>query len=136
MRAEKDRPALSLFVAQDPVEYACSKRVEAAGRLVENEQDRIMEHRAGQGEFLLHAARVIGRELIQRVGKFQLFHQRPRAPFYLRRAQPVHFAGKADDLAAAQIIVENRLIGQVSDPPFNLYAILETVQSRDSSPAG
>src|SRR4051794_2183374 len=47
----------------------------------------------------------------------------------------MHFADEAENLAAAQIVVEDRVIGQVSDPTFHLHPVGLTIEPVDPDAA-
>src|SRR5690606_20820487 len=45
--------------------------------------------------------------------------------------EPVHLPHELDDLATAEIVVEDRLVRKVADPPHDLDALAEAIESAD-----
>ena len=50
--------------------------------------------------------------------------------------EPVHFSGKANDFAAAQIVMKNGLIGEIPYAPLDFDAILKAIEALDSGGTG
>src|SRR5882757_5355094 len=86
-----------------------------------------MEHGQQQAALLLHAARVVFSVVINIVRKTKTRHERLDATISLLHIEAVHCGAQLQVLAAGEVRVENRLVGEKSDQPFYLYAILERV---------
>ena len=61
-RGDKDRHFLAQQLVKDPPEVAARDRIDAVGRLVQEQHSRRVDQRAGQAEFLLHAAGEVSRQ--------------------------------------------------------------------------
>jgi hypothetical protein len=68
--------------------------------------------------------------------EFQLLEQRPRALLDFSAIEPVHFSGKANDFAAAQIVMKDGFVGEIPDAPLDFDAILKAIEAVDSGGTG
>ena len=69
-----------------------------------------MKHGADEGELLFHPLGIIDGEFVDGIGEFEPLEQTVGAPGDLGFREAMHFADEADDLAAAKVIVEDRLV--------------------------
>ena len=87
-------------------ELAARQRIDAGGRLVQNQQIRIMNQRAAQAEFLPHAARqLLGRPIFKR-RQARAVQQFGDSPVALVAGLPEQAAEKFDVLANAKVGIE------------------------------
>ena len=99
-------------------ELAARERIDAGGRLIQNEQIRIVNERAAQAEFLAHAARQLLRRPIfegSQPGAVQQFRD---SPFAFVAGLSEQAAEKLDVLADAQVGIEilPKPLRHVGDP--------------------
>ena len=106
-----------------PPELAARQRIDAAGRLVEKEDRRLVEDRAAEREPLPPAAGEIARERVLAAAQAgHLDHERaPR--FEPRAAQPVDAAEEADVLIDGEQLVEREPLRHVADAPLDAFRI-------------
>ena len=86
LRGEQERRALADQLADDVPHAEPAARVEAGGRLVEEEQPRPADQGAGEVEPAAHAARVGLHDAVGGVGEVELLEQLGRPRSGLRRA--------------------------------------------------
>jgi len=129
--AEENCPARRRLRPYDSMQRSRGKWIEPIGRLVQYQKCRIVNHRANKSEFFLHSLGVIHGKFFQGIGEFHLFQQGPRAARNLRAAEAVHLAAETDDFTSAQIVIENRLIRQISHASFDFYTVTKAVKTID-----
>ncbi len=72
---EDDGLALAVVIADDVPEQQAGLRIEAGGRLVEEQHFGIVHHGAGDGEALHHAAGEAADHVVGAVGQLEAFQQ-------------------------------------------------------------
>ena len=103
-------PRLRL-VAQQVLEQADAARVEADGRLIDDQHLRLVQQRRGEDGALPHAVRVVLRQVVdERVQAEQLDHLVDAAR-RLGVGHAVHVGDELQELAAGEFLVEERLSG-------------------------
>ncbi len=136
MRGDEDRHAfLSQHVDEAP-ELAARQRIDAAGRLIEKENRRLVKNRAAERQALTPAAREVARERILTAGQTgHLEHEAPprRQTF---RAQTVNAAEELDVLIDGQEFIEREALGHVADPLFDGFGIGRDVDAAHEGRAG
>ena len=128
LRRQEDRDAVVARQARHLLPHVgAALRVEPGGRLVEEEDARVMHERERQVEPALHAARVAADLAVRRVGEADALEQRvaARAPLGLRHA--LERGLEAHVLAAGEQRVERRLLERRADLAPHRGAVLHDV---------
>src|SRR5207248_6395458 len=126
MRREKDRRAVVPGLAQQGVELLLVQRVEAAGRLVEDEKVRPVHEREHDRELLLVAARVFAKAPAE--VEVEALGQLAHAPAV--DAAP-HAAQVGDDLASPKTPKLRHVTRQVPDLPLDVDRVAHGVEAKD-----
>ena len=100
-------------LGQDPVELADAFRIEAVGRLVEEQDARRPKQRLREREPLPHAFRIRAHRLLRDVAEPDLLKQRATRPG-LRALQSCEEAHRFE---AAQVVVQRDALRQIADAP-------------------
>ena len=115
-------PSARKLVDQVP-ELAAADRVDARGGLVEEDDRRLVEDRAAQGQPLLPAAREDGRRLAAVPGQPRHFdHPLLPRPFLFPR-DAVDAAVEVDVLLDGEVLVEREFLAHVADVGFDLFGL-------------
>ena len=121
-------------------ELAARERVDAGGRLVQNQQIRIVDQRAAEAEFLPHAARELLRRPIFKGRQPGAFEQFGDSPVALVTGLSEQAAEELDVLADAQIGIEilAQPLRHVGDPRTYRRPVLRIgdVATEDGGAAG
>ena len=115
VRREKHCGSVVSRLFQQGVELLLVERIEAARRLVEDQQVRLVHEGQDDGELLLVAARVFAEPAAQ--VQLEPLGDRPHALVIHTAAQPTQVG---DDLAAAQAAELRHVAGQVADLALDL----------------
>ena len=103
LRRDEDRPPSVAEPVELLPDLGSEDRVDAGGRLVEEQQDRLMDERAGQLEAALHAARHVARPAVAGVPQLEQL-EAPRGPACAAPPeQPEQAADEVDVLAGGQV---------------------------------
>jgi len=126
--AEQNAASFFRLLADQVMEHARGVRIEAVGRFVEDEKLGLVEQRGDDRELLFHALRVVHRELLEVVLEFEALDESFAAFF----GGPVvfetaHAGDEVEHLAAAQVVVENRLVRQIADVAHDLGSLRKAV---------
>src|SRR5512145_2041163 len=115
-------------------ELAPRLRVDAGGRLVEQQQLRLMQQACTQGQALFPTARQRACELRLPLEQAQAF-QRPinASRTVVERVDPRH---ELEILANAQILVEAEALGHVADPSLDRAGLGAQIEAETGSFAG
>ena len=114
-------------------ELAARHRIDAGGRLVEQDQRRLVDQRAGERELLLHAARKLLREPpAERRQPRQIEQPVSRGGVV---ANAVNLGKERDVLVDAQIAVEAELLRQVSDRAGETAMVATRIETEDADGA-
>ena len=140
MRAEDDRAAVASEVEYRVLERLGIHRIEAAERLVENHQRRVVQHGAGELHLLLHAA---GK--ILHLGRAPILPARTQAePFEpvvdatvgILGFQPLEAAEEAKDAAHLHLAIEAALLGEIPKAIGDRRIAIRTSQHLDAPRIG
>ena len=128
------------FVVQPPhllPDRLAADRVEAGGRLVEEEDARLVDQRRGKVEAPLHPARVGADPAVGGGGEVDPLQQVIGAPAALRGGDALQRRLQADQLAAGHQRVERRFLEGDADRPAHRPRFLDHVVPGDGgAPAG
>jgi hypothetical protein len=94
-------------------------RVDADGRLVQNQHVGVLDQGVGDAEALEHAARVGRHRIVGPLGEADLVQQRVDAALGVLRGDAVEPGGVVQILPAGEVGVEPDRVGQVADLPFD-----------------
>ncbi len=134
---DHDGHALLEELVEDAPEVAPRHRVDAVGRLVEEEHSRRVDQGAGQAELLLHAAReVSGEPLLERlhVGESQQLVDLLFAPL---PCHAIDVGVEVQVLLHAEIGVEAEALAHVADLLLDRFGLAHRVQAEHAgAPAG
>jgi hypothetical protein len=108
---------------------AAALRVQAGGRLVEEEDRRAVHERERQVEPALHAARVAADLAVGRVGEADALEQLGAAAAPLGLGQPVEPALQLHVLAAGEEVVERGVLQRRADVPAHVGAMARHVEA-------
>jgi hypothetical protein len=108
-------------------EGAARLRIDAGGRLVEEEQLRLVERRDGKREALLPAARKSAGELAPALGESELV-ERFRDPL-AAPVEAVDARAELEILFDRQVLVEREALRHVSGAALDLAALLDDVEA-------
>ena len=127
---EEDRPALGLRLADEGVERLLDERIQARGRLVEDQQLRPVLERDDEADLLLVALRVL-LELARRVDLEALDERR-----LVGRVDAAAQVGEvAQRLAAGQAVVQRELARDVADAPMDRDRVDGRLDAEHEGPA-
>ena len=115
VRGEEDRFALVLEALDDFADFHAAQRVEAARRLVEDEQIGIVDEGLGEADPLLHALRIGFDRAFARVFQFNQLQQPVNALVGFAARQAEDFRIKAEQLLGGEKLVVVGQLRQVAD---------------------
>src|SRR5580704_7989196 len=131
VRSEKNGGAASDHILQHGFQRVGSDRVHALERLVEEKNFRAVDYGGGQGEFFLHAVRIVG---YQRLGLVHQLHeiQQFGGAFGGRRAvQAVHAPDEIQILGTGETSEEGHAFGHDANLTFHFHGILRQINSEN-----
>ena len=115
MRAEEDRRAPRLEAEDQVAELPPPDRVEAAHRLVEHDEARLADERAGHPRPLDHPLGEAPQLAVGDVGQSDRLQERPGARVSFRRGHAVQTRGELDQLRRREVVGEVGVLRQVAD---------------------
>ena len=122
--------------AQQPFLYfARGARVQAVDRFIKDQHGRIVDQRAGQAQFFLHAQRIIDGKVFGRLVQAEFRQQTRRAFGRIRARKTMHFGDELQDFTAPQIIVKDRVVGQVAHLALDGGAVAVAIEAVDQHAA-
>src|SRR5581483_1281459 len=130
VRGEENRLAGGARLGHHPVELELVERVEPAGRLIQNQQPRVVHEGLDQANLLLVAARIL-LELLAQV-EVQARGQRFRIATVDAAAQVAQIL---QNLAAGEVRIERELPRQVADLTVDGDALAVAVHTEDEGAA-
>ena len=131
LRGQEDRRAVVVQGLDLLPDRLAADRVEAGGRLVEEEDSRLVDERGRQVEPAAHPARVGADAPIGRVVDVNPVEQRVGALLALGARKSVQGRLKPDELAAGHERVERRLLERDADRLADLARLGDDVVARD-----
>src|SRR5438270_6106223 len=112
---KEDSLPLTAEVLQDVFHLSGALRIEADGRLIKEEDLRVVQQRRRQRDFLPHAARIAREEVVAALPEIEQVQQR-RDPAIAKPAlNMVEIAGEFEELAGAELVVEGGGVRHVAD---------------------
>jgi len=124
VRRQEYRAPLVTRVHDHRVELLLVERVQAAGRLVEDEHSRAVHESLDQHHLPLVAGRVLP-ELAARVEVEPIDEPLQVCPV----DAPPKIGEVLDDLSAGQVRIQRRFAGDVADAPLDLYRLVPAVEA-------
>src|SRR5207302_9764827 len=131
VRREKDGPPLSARLEDHAIEFLLVQRIEAAGRLVENQQARAMHEGLDQHHLALVSGGVLAKlatgvelEALDELLEVRVIDASPQVCEVL------------EDLPARQIWIEGRLSRHIAGETLDLQRLLPAIEPGDSRRAG
>ena len=115
MRGKENRPAFILQAPDDLAHFHPSNGIQAAGRLIEDEQVWIVDQRLGQADALLHPLRVSLNWSLPRRLQLDQFEHGVDPPISLRPWQAEDARIETQQFLGTQKFVVVRQFGQVAD---------------------
>ena len=122
MRREEDRDAAPAEVVDQLVDIPGRGRVQAGGRLVEEEYLWVAEQCSGEGDPLAETLRQSGARVVATIGEFHRAQRRIDALFRIRNLVEVGEAAQV--LGHGQAEVQIGGLGHDRDPPGDLHSVL------------
>ena len=118
----------------EPPELAARHRIDAAGRLVEKQDGRLVQERAPKRQPLPPAAGQIARQRALAAAQAGHLEHEPAARSRARRPQPVNAAVEADVLVDGQQLVQREALRHVPDAPLDAFRIPCDIDAVDQWP--
>jgi len=106
--------------AQELLDHGRRRRVEAREGLVEHEQGRARQERAGERGLLAHAAREAADRVVRPLGEAEGVEQAPGLAGEILLGDPVEAADEQQVLARREVGVERRAVGDEAQAPARL----------------
>ena len=116
VRGEEDGLALPLEPDDDVADLLPAERVEAAERLVQDDERRVVDERLGQPHPLEHAPRELPELEPGRLLQADELEERGDAGLFFRLPEEEEVRVEGEELAGRQVIVEIGVLGQEAQP--------------------
>ena len=133
LRRQQERRALPHLVADDVPHAQAAARVEAGGRLVEEQQLRAADERAGEVEPPPHAAGVRLGDPVGGVLQAEALEHVVRPPPRLRPVEPVEPAEHPQVLAAGEVLVDGGVLPREADDATHGLRVAQHVDAGDAA---
>jgi hypothetical protein len=117
--------------AQDVLEQASARRVEAHGRLVQKQDLGLVQEGSGQDALLPHAVRVAAHQLVSRPFEVGHLEKLPRTPVRLVMGHPVDVPHEAQELLGRKLLEELRLVPDEPHPGLGLQRAPDPIDACD-----
>ena len=130
MGGEEHRLSLLAEVLEDVLHLAGALGVEANRWFVEEEHLRIVEQGGGQRDLLPHTPRVAREKIVAALLEVEQLEQGRDPAVAQPRLDVVEVAGKLQELARAQLVVEGGRVRHVADPGLRLLRLGQDVDAR------
>jgi hypothetical protein len=112
------------------------QRVDARGRLVEEQHGRVVHHGAGERQALLEAQRQVARSAVEMRRELEAGDGAGEHPLPLRAREAIDAAEEVEVLADAQIAIEREFLRHVADPAPRRRSGAVEVEAFDEGGAG
>ena len=134
VRADEHRDAARGELVQLVPEIAARLRIDAGGRLVEQQQLRLVQQARGERQALLPAARERAGELVRARSARPSRCERSHRPRCARRSSPYMRATKSQVLADRQVFPEREALRHVADVALDRLGFARGCRSRGTCP--
>ena len=138
VRGQENRRAMANLIEQNVFHQPRAHGIDAFKRLIHQKQLGPMDQRRRHGHAFAHAFGIFGDQLVARAVQLEQFQQLIRA--FLRHAavQPVDPADEFDELAAGEMIEQQRFVRHQADLLFDFERVLRHGQThqRDGACSG
>ena len=131
VRREEDGLAFCAAAPQPILQLAGGTGVQPVGGLIQDQDRRVMNERAGKAQLLLHAHRVVDGVFLRGFRQGKLIEQPSGIACRHPARLPMHFADELQNLPPAQEVVEDGRVGQIADTALHLDPIELTIEPRN-----